>query len=50
MAVPKRHLSKARSGKRRRTVWKLKAPTRVKCSDCGPFTLPHQAFCNCGYH
>ena len=49
MAVPKRHLSKARRDKRRSNVWKLEAPTLVKCSNCGSFKLPHQACGNCGY-
>ena len=31
MAVPKRHLSKARRDKRRSNVWKLEAPALVKC-------------------
>ena len=35
MAVPKRHLSKARRDKRRSNVWKLEAPALVKCSTCG---------------
>ena len=39
MAVPKRHLSKARRDKRRSNVWKL-----------GSFKLPHQACGNCGYY
>ena len=34
MAVPKRHLSKARRDKRRSNVWKLEAPALVKCSNC----------------
>ena len=50
MAVPKRHLSKARRDKRRSNVWKLEAPTLVKCSNCGSFKLPHQACGNCGYY
>jgi len=36
MAVPKRHLSKARRDKRR--------------SNCGSLKLPHQACGNCGYY
>ena len=35
MAVPKRHLSKARRDKRRSNVWKLEAPALVKCSKIG---------------
>ena len=50
MAVPKRHLSKARRDKRRSNVWKLEAPALVKCSNCGSLKLPHQAFGNCGYY
>ena len=50
MAVPKRHLSKARRDKRRRNVWKLEAPALVKCSNCGSLKLPHQACGNCGYY
>ena len=52
MAVPKRHLSKARRDKRRSNVWKLEAPTLVKCSnpDCGALKLPHQACGSCGYY
>ena len=33
MAVPKRHLSKARRDKRRSNVWKLEAPALVKRSE-----------------
>lgn len=40
MAVPKRHLSKARRDKRRSNVWKLEAPALVKCSNCGSLKLP----------
>ena len=43
MAVPKRHLSKARRDKRRSNVWKLEAPTLVKCSNCGSFKRLFQA-------
>ena len=34
MAVPKRKTSKARRDKRRNNVWKISAPTLVKCA-CG---------------
>ena len=34
MAVPKRKQSKARRDKRRSNVWKLEAPTLVKCPQC----------------
>jgi large subunit ribosomal protein L32 len=35
MAVPKRKTSKARKNKRRSSVWKMSAPTLVKCDHCG---------------
>ena len=41
MAVPKRKQSKARRDKRRSNVWKLEAPTLVKCPQCGELTVPH---------
>ena len=35
MAVPKRKTSKARRDKRRSNLWKIEAPTLVKCDRCG---------------
>ena len=46
MAVPKRHLSKARRDKRRSNVWMLEAPALGKCSISRSLKLPHLA---CGY-
>ena len=40
MAVPKRKQSKARRDKRRSNVWKLEAPTLVKCPQCGELKVP----------
>ena len=37
MAVPKRKTSKARRDKRRNNVWKISAPTLVRCSNCGEY-------------
>lgn len=48
MAVPKRKVSKARRDKRRSTVWKLQAPSLVKCSKCGELKLPHKVCKQCG--
>ena len=48
MAVPKSKLSKARRDKRRSSVWKLTAPTLVKCAHCGEYTVPHRVCSNCG--
>lgn len=50
MAVPKRKTSKARRDKRRSSVWKLSAPTLVKCSHCGEYTVPHKVCSNCGFY
>ena len=50
MAVPKRKTSKARKNKRRSSVWKLNAPTLVKCPNCAGYTVPHKVCANCGYY
>lgn len=50
MAVPKRKVSKARRDKRRGSVWKLTAPTLVKCSKCGALHMPHRMCPECGYY
>ncbi|MBR5521733.1 MAG: 50S ribosomal protein L32, partial [Oscillospiraceae bacterium] len=43
-------LSKARRDKRRSNVWKLEAPSFVKCPQCGELTLPHRVCKSCGYY
>ncbi len=48
MAVPKRKVSKSRRDKRRSSVWKLEAPTLVKCAKCGAYVLPHRICSACG--
>lgn len=50
MAVPKRRVSKARRDKRRSSVWKLDAPTLVKCSQCGALKRAHRLCSECGYY
>ena len=50
MAVPKRHLSKARRDKRRSNVCKLEALALVKCSNCCSMKLPNPACGKCGYY
>ena len=47
MAVQQRRTSKTRKAKRR-THFKLAAPTLVKCPACGEFVLPHRACKACG--
>ncbi len=48
--VPKRKHSQARRDKRRSNVWKLEAPTLVKCPQCGELKVPHQVCGKCGYY
>ena len=50
MAVPKRKTSKARRDKRRNNLWKLTAPTLVKCANCGEYKRPHRLCAVCGYY
>ncbi len=47
MAVQQRRVSKTRKAKRR-THYKLTAPTLVKCASCGEYKLPHHACPACG--
>ncbi|MCG8513402.1 MAG: 50S ribosomal protein L32 [Halanaerobiales bacterium] len=49
MAVPKRRTSKARKRKRR-THWKLTAPSLVACPQCHEFKLPHRVCPSCGHY
>jgi len=49
MAVPKRKTSTARRDKRK-THWKLKAATVVKCSHCGQSKIAHRVCSNCGFY
>ncbi|MCK4260970.1 MAG: 50S ribosomal protein L32 [Halanaerobiales bacterium] len=49
MAVPKRKTSKARKRKRR-THWKLSAPTLVECPQCHSAKLPHRICKECGFY
>ncbi len=48
MAVQQRRNSKTRKAKRR-THYKLTAPTIAKCKECGDFVRPHR-MCECGYY
>ncbi len=50
MAVPARRTSTARKNKRRSSVWKMDAPTLVKCPNCSAYTVPHKVCANCGYY
>ncbi len=46
MAVQQRRNSKTRKAKRR-THFKLTAPTLVKCPTCGEYKMPHHACPSC---
>ena len=50
MAVPKRKHSKARRDKRRNNLWKLTAPTMVKCPNCCEYKRPHRLCAACGQY
>ncbi len=47
MALPKYKVSRAR-GRRRRTHYKLNAPTLVACPQCREMKLAHRVCKNCG--
>ena len=50
MAVPTGKTSHQRKNKRRSSVWKLSAPTLIKCPKCHEFTQPHKVCGSCGYY
>ena len=49
MAVPFRKISKTR-GRMRRTHYKAKASSLVKCTNCGEMIRPHRACPKCGFY
>lgn len=49
MAVPFRRVSKT-AKRKRRTHFKLAAPTLVKCPNCGEYTVSHRVCKSCGYY
>src|SRR5947207_8037288 len=49
MPLPKRRHSKTR-GRKRRTHYKLAAPTRSLCPQCREVKLPHRVGPHCGYY
>ncbi len=49
MGTPKKRQSASR-GKKRRTHWKFKVPTLVKCPNCGTLILPHTKCPNCDHY
>ena len=49
MALPKRKQSRQRSRKRR-THYKLSAPSVSTCPDCGEIKPPHRVCPSCGFY
>ncbi|MFH1594224.1 MAG: 50S ribosomal protein L32 [Candidatus Omnitrophota bacterium] len=49
MPNPKRRHSKQR-GRLRRTFYKMRTKTLLKCSQCGKAKLPHRICPFCGYY
>lgn len=49
MPNPKHRFSKTRTAKRR-THYKLEAPTVIICSNCGTPVLYHRVCSSCGYY
>lgn len=49
MAVQQRRVSKTRKRKRR-THYKLTAPTLVPCEHCGELKVAHRVCPHCGYY
>ena len=49
MPLPKRRHSRAR-GRKRRTHYKLSAPTRSVCPQCREAKQPHRVCPHCGYY
>ncbi|MBR1421213.1 MAG: 50S ribosomal protein L32 [Selenomonadaceae bacterium] len=49
MAVPKKHMPKS-STRKRRSTWKLDAPNYIECPHCHEPKLPHHVCPECGYY
>jgi len=50
MAVPKRKTSRSKTRSRRAANWRLAAPARSLCPNCGAVKLPHTVCSNCGWY
>jgi large subunit ribosomal protein L32 len=50
MAVPKKKTSKMKSRSRRASNWRLDAPARSLCPNCGAAKVPHVVCPTCGHY
>ncbi|MGI8797308.1 MAG: 50S ribosomal protein L32 [Acidimicrobiia bacterium] len=50
MAVPKRKTPRAKTRSRRAANWRLDAPPRSICTNCGGAKLPHVVCPTCGWY
>ena len=50
MAVPKRKAPRAKTRSRRAANWRLAAPPRSLCPNCGAVKRPHVVCDNCGWY
>ena len=50
MAVPKRKIPRAKTRSRRAANWRLAAPPRSLCPNCGAVKRPHVVCDNCGWY
>lgn len=50
MAVPKKKTSKAKGRSRRASAWRLDAPSRSVCPQCGSAKQPHVVCATCGWY
>jgi large subunit ribosomal protein L32 len=50
MAVPKRRTPRAKTRSRRSANWRLDAPARSVCPNCGSTKLPHVVCGVCGWY
>ena len=50
MAVPKRKTPRAKTRSRHAANWRLEAPARSICPNCGAVKRPHVVCDNCGWY
>ena len=50
MPVPKRKTPRSKTRQRRASNWRLSAPARSLCPNCGAVKQPHIVCSNCGFY